>query len=88
MSGKSLVLELNVKVLLANQIAGFFNFNISKTIGGINLIFCIQVHTYLKLQINDVVLGGRGQACPGMPKEVIKTLRSPKPKEVKSLFCA
>ena len=43
---KYLILELNVKMLLVNQIAGFLNFNISKTIRGINLIFCIQVHIY------------------------------------------
>ena len=28
----------------------------------------------LKLQIDDVVLGGRGQSCPGMPKKAIKTI--------------
>ena len=39
--------------------------------------------TYLaKLQIDGVILGGRGQACPGMPKEAIKTLISQKLKEV------
>ena len=27
----------------------------------------------LKLQIDDVILGGCGQACPGMPKEAIRT---------------
>ena len=27
----------------------------------------------LKPQIDDVILGGCGQACPGMPKEAIKT---------------
>ena len=27
----------------------------------------------LKLQIDDEILGGRGQACPGMLKEAIKT---------------
>ena len=46
MSGKTLVLQLNAKMLSANQIAGFLNFNISKTIGGIKLIFCMQVHIY------------------------------------------
>ena len=46
MSEKILVLELNGKMLLANQIAGFLIFNISKTIGGIKLIFCMQVHIY------------------------------------------
>ena len=32
MSGKNLVLKLNAKMLLTNQIAGFLNFNISETI--------------------------------------------------------
>ena len=45
--------------------------------------------TYLlKLQINDVMLGGCGQACPGMPKEAFKTLASQKLIEVWSWFCA
>ena len=44
MSGKNLVLELNAKMLLANQIAEFLNFNISKAIEGVNLIYCMQVH--------------------------------------------
>ena len=44
MSGKNLILKLNAKMLSVNQIAGFLNFIISKTIGGIKLIFCIQVH--------------------------------------------
>ena len=60
MSGKNQVLELNAKMLLANQIAGFLNFNISKTIGGIKLIFCMQEH----IKIDDVILGGYGRACP------------------------
>ena len=30
----------------ANQIAGFLNFNILKTIGGIKLIFGMQIHIY------------------------------------------
>ena len=47
-----------------NQIAGFLSFNISKTIGAIKLIFCMQLHNLLKLQIDDIILGGRGQACP------------------------
>ena len=41
MSAKSLILEWNAEMLLANQIAGFLNFNISKTIGALKLIFCI-----------------------------------------------
>ena len=46
MSGKNLVLDLNAKMLSPNQIVGFLNFKISKTIGGIKLISCMQVHTY------------------------------------------
>ena len=40
--GKNLVLEVNAKMLSVNEIAGFLNFNISETIGGIKLIFCMQ----------------------------------------------
>ena len=40
------VFELNAKMLLANQIAGSFNFDISKTIWVIWLIFCMYVHIY------------------------------------------
>ena len=39
MSGKNPVLKLNAKMFSANQIAGFLTFNISKIMGGINLIF-------------------------------------------------
>ena len=60
-------------MFLANQIAGFLNFNISKTIGRCKNDF-LHAGTYmLKLQIDDVILGGCGQACLGMPKEAIKT---------------
>ena len=45
-SGRNLVLELNVKMLPGNQIAGFLNFNISKTIAGIKWIFNMYVHIY------------------------------------------
>ena len=49
------------------------NKSINLTIGGINSIF-FHAGTYLlKLQIDSVFLGGRGQAWPGMPKEAIKT---------------
>ena len=58
-------------MLLANQITGFLSCNIS-TIGVIKLIF-LHAFTYmLKLQIDDMILGGRGQASPGMPKKAIK----------------
>ena len=60
MSGKNLVLELNAKMVLANQIAGFLNVNISKTIVDVKPIF-VHGGTYqLKLQFDDVVLDGRG----------------------------
>ena len=39
-------LELHAKVLSANQISGFLNFIISKTIGGKKLILCWQLHIY------------------------------------------
>ena len=73
MSGKNLFLKLNAKMLSANQTAGFLNFNISKTIGSVELIFWHAGTYLLKLQINDVILGGCGQACPDIPKETIKT---------------
>ena len=69
MSGKNLVLKLNAKMLSANQTAGFLNFNISKTIGGIKIF--LHAGTFLlKLQIDDVILGGRGQACQTCPKRL------------------
>ena len=36
----------------------------------------------VNLQVDEVILGRRGQACPDMPKEAIKTLRSQKLKKV------
>ena len=80
MSRKNLVLELNAKMLFANQIVRFLNFDISKTAKGIKLIFCMQVHIAgpLKLQADEVILHECSQACSGMPKEAIKTLRSQK----------
>ena len=48
MSGENLVLVLNTKMLLASWIAGFLNVIISKTIGRIKLIFCEQIHIYVK----------------------------------------
>ena len=41
----------------------------------------MQVNVF-KLQVDGVHLGGCGQACPGMHKKAIKTLRSQKLKEV------
>ena len=46
MSGKNPVLELNAKMLSANQIAGFLNFSISKTSPGVKLILYMQLHIY------------------------------------------
>ena len=61
MSGKNLVLELNVKMLSASQIAGFLNFNMC--------VHIMYVCTYLlKLQIDGAIIGGHGQAFPGIPK--------------------
>ena len=82
MSGKNLVLKLNAKMLSANQIAGFLNFSISKTTGGMKLIFLHGGTYLLKLQIDDVILVECSQASPSMPKETIKTLRSQKLREV------
>ena len=84
MSGKNLVLELNAKMLLANQIAGVLNFNISKTIGGIKLIFFDAGAYLLKLQIDDVILREGGEGGSDMSKEAFKTVRSQKLNEIKS----
>ena len=46
MCGKNQVLQLNAKMLSANQIAGCLNFDILKTIGGMKLIFYLQIHIY------------------------------------------
>ena len=43
---KNLVPELNAEMLLANQIAGCLNLNISKTIVGTRLILCMQLNIY------------------------------------------
>ena len=72
MSVKNLVLELNAKMLSANQIAGFSNFKISKAIG--DKVDFLHAGIYLlKQQIDDVILGGRGQVWPSMPKYAFKT---------------
>ena len=41
--------------------AGFLSFNMSKANRVIKLIFCIHL---LKLQLDDMILDGCGQACP------------------------
>ena len=44
MSGKNLVIELNGRMLSSNQIAGFLDFDISKTVGGKSWFFaCIYI---------------------------------------------
>ena len=48
MSRKNLVLELKGKMFSANQIAGFVNFNISKTTGGMKLIFLRAAYLFIK----------------------------------------
>ena len=83
MSGKNLVLKLNAKMLSANHIAEFLNFNISKTIGGITLVFaCKCISIKATNQIDDVISHEWGQGSPGMPKEDIKRLISQKLLEV------
>ena len=84
MSGKNLVLELNAKMLLANQISGFLNLKISKTIVGIKWIF-LHATSYLIKVIS--------WSCKfrwvwsGMTKEAFKTLLSQKLIGVESWFC-
>ena len=66
---KNLVLEVNAKMLLANQIVGFLNSNIWKIIRGAKL----HAGAYLlKLQIDDVTLHEWGQACTTRPKSLLK----------------
>ena len=55
--------------MLSNQIAGFLNFNISKTVGFLNWTF-LSVCTHLsKLHTDDVILLRHGQASP---KRILK----------------
>ena len=60
MFGKSLslILWLNAKMFSSNQIAGFLNFNISKTIGGIKSFFLRAGTHLLKLQSDDIIWVG------------------------------
>ena len=78
MSGKNLVLELNAKLLSANQIAGFLSFNISKKYWRYKVDFVRAASYLLKLQIDRVSFGGCDQAYPPRPKEAFKTLVSQK----------
>ena len=73
----------------ANHIAGFLNFNISRTIGGIQLFFCFQVQNFKISKTKEVLkqilcmqLHIDGQACPGISKEPFKALISQKLIEV------
>ena len=61
---------------------GFQNFNIPKTNGVIKLILCMQFH--IKLQIDQIILDGHGQVCPGIPKEAFETYISQKLLEFQS----
>ena len=80
MPGKNLFLELNPKMVLANQIAGFLNVNISKTIEGIKLIFfgSIKVSNWWCKWCN-FTWDGHAQS---MHKEAMEILRSHKLKQV------
>lgn len=54
------------------KIAGYLNFIISKTIGGIKFFFFLHADTYLlKLQIDNVILGGRDHACSNRLLELV-----------------
>ena len=76
---KNLILELNAKVFSTNHIAGLLNFN---TYGRNNDNFFYAGTYLLKLEFDDKILNGCDQACPGIPKEAIGTLKSQKLKEV------
>ena len=79
MSRKNLILKLIAKMLSANQEAGFLNYYL-KNYQRYKVDFLHAGAYLLKLQIDNVIVGGCGQACPGMPKEAIKTFRSQKQK--------
>ena len=53
-------------MLLTDQIAGFLNFNISKTIVVIKWIFLSVCTHLLKVHTDDVILGGH------LPKRLLK----------------
>ena len=61
-------------MISANQIAGFLNF-ISETLLELPVLYAGTF--LLKLQIDDVILGGRGQAGSGMPKRLLKLSGGP-----------
>ena len=77
--------RVNAKMLLANQISGFLNLKISKTIGGIKWVF---LHAALYL-IKVISWSYKFRwVWSGMTKEAFKTLISQKLIEVESWFCA
>ena len=79
MRGKSLILKLNAKMLSATHLKNYWSYKVD----------FLHASTYLlKLEIDNVILDGHAQACHGMLKDGIKTLRSQKLKKVWSWFCA
>ena len=72
---KNLILELNAKVFSTNHIAGLLKFN---TYWKNNDNFLHAGTCLLKLEFHEKILNGRDQACPGIPKEAIETLKSEK----------
>ena len=86
MSRKNLVLKLNATMLSSNQIAGVLKIKNPKNYWKYKADF-LHAGTYLlELQIDDVSSGGHNKACPCIPKEAIKTLRSQKLKNDKVDF--
>ena len=72
--------QVNYKNALSQPGSGIFKLYYLKNYQRYKVDF-LQAGTYLlKLQIDNVIVGGCGQACPGMPKEAIKTFRSQKQK--------
>ena len=73
MRGKSLILKLNAKMLSATHLKNYWSYKVD----------FLHASTYLlKLEIDNVILDGYAQACHGMLKDGIKTLRSQKLKKV------
>ena len=64
MSGKNLILKLNIKLILTNEITGFLKFNISKAIRVTKWIFFTCMYISIKDTNDDVILGGHAQTCP------------------------
>ena len=70
------------KMLFANETAGFLDFNYLKNYWRYKVDFLYAGTYLLKLQINNVILGGHDQLCPFMHKEGIKALKSQKLRKV------